>query len=76
MLTMPNRDVWTFNAHEDEVVIEESVYLASPEGPRRTVQLVIYGRARTVPRVVWTFTQMAQPPAAARNRRGLDAPPL
>ena len=76
MLTMPNRDVWTFNAHEDEVVIEESVYLASPEGPRRTVQLVIYGRARKAPRVVWTFTQMTQPPAGARNRRGLDAPPL
>jgi uncharacterized heparinase superfamily protein len=72
MLTMPNRDVWTFSAHEDEVELEESVYLASPEGPRRTVQIVIYGRARKVSRVLWTFSQLAQPAAAARRRNEQD----
>ena len=46
MLMLPNKEVWTFNAYEDRVELEESVYLAGPDGPRRTVQIVIYGRAR------------------------------
>ena len=33
MLMMPNKDVWTFNAYEDRIDIEESVYLAGPDGP-------------------------------------------
>src|SRR6266851_4876476 len=40
MLLMPNKEVWTFSAYEDRVDLEESVYLASPDGPRRTVQIV------------------------------------
>ena len=55
MLMLPNRDVWTFNAYEDRVEIEESVYLSGADGPRRAVQIVIYGRARKIPRVHWTF---------------------
>ena len=74
MLLMPNKEVWTFNAYEDRVDIEESVYLAGPDGPRRTVQIVIYGRARKVMRVQWTFAAHARralaPPAPARARRG------
>jgi uncharacterized heparinase superfamily protein len=59
MLLMANKEVWTFNAYEDRVDIEESVYLAGPDGPRRTVQIVIYGRARKVMRVQWTFAAHA-----------------
>ena len=66
MLVMPNKEVWTFNAYEDRVELEESVYLAGPDGPRRTVQIVIYGRARKVMRVHWTFAAHAAP---ARRRR-------
>ena len=36
LLTLPDRDVWTFDAFEDAVELEESVYLAGPDGPRRT----------------------------------------
>ncbi len=68
MLMLPNRDVWTFNAYEDRVELEESVYLAGTDGPRRTVQIVIYGRARKIPRVHWSFAHVA----AARRR---DRPP-
>ena len=64
MLMLPNREVWTFNAHEDRVEIEESVYLSGPDGPRRTVQIVIYGRARKVPRVHWSFAHVTASPAA------------
>jgi uncharacterized heparinase superfamily protein len=76
MLAMPNKEVWTFTAYEDRVDIEESVYLAGPDGPRRTVQLVIYGRARNVMRVQWTFAPHAvQGPGAAGARRGRDDEP-
>jgi uncharacterized heparinase superfamily protein len=76
MLAMPNKEVWTFSAYEDRVDIEESVYLAGPDGPRRTVQLVIYGRARNVMRVQWTFAPHAvQGPGTAGARRGRDDEP-
>jgi uncharacterized heparinase superfamily protein len=70
--------VWTFSAYGDRVEIEESVYLAGPDGPRRTVQLVIYGRARNVPRVRWTFaSHAAQPSGSGGARRGrADEPQL
>jgi uncharacterized heparinase superfamily protein len=58
MLMLPNRQVWSFTAYEDRVEVEESVYLAATDGPRRTVQIVVYGQARKAPRVQWTFAQM------------------
>ena len=70
MLMLPNREVWNFDAHEDRVELEESVYLAGAEGPRRTLQIVIYGRARQVPRVHWTFSHVTPEKAAARRGRG------
>jgi len=59
MLVLPDREVWTFGAYEDQVELEESVYLGASDGPRRTTQIVIYGRARKVPRVRWTFAHMS-----------------
>ena len=64
MLMAPNKEVWTFNAHEDRVELEDSVYLAGADGPRRTVQIVIRGNARTVQRVAWSF-QQSNPAALA-----------
>jgi uncharacterized heparinase superfamily protein len=75
MLVLPNRDVWTFNAYEDRVEIEESVYLSGADGPRRAVQIVIYGRARKIPRVHWTFTHVASASSSSGRRRG-DEPEL
>jgi uncharacterized heparinase superfamily protein len=76
MLAMPNKEVWTFSAYEDRVDIEESVYLAGPDGPRRTVQLVIYGRARNTTHVQWTFAPHAvQGTAPGGARRGRDDEP-
>jgi len=63
MLVLPSKEVWTFDAYEERVELEESVYLAGPDGPRRSVQVVIYGQARAVPRVHWTLShQDAQEP--------------
>ncbi len=35
MLVLPNKDVWTFDGHEDRVELEESVFLGGTDGPRR-----------------------------------------
>ena len=73
MLMLPDRDVWMFNAYEDPIELEESVYLAAREGPRRTTQITIYGHARKVPRVRWSFIHRS--PAAAGVRDPRDEQP-
>jgi len=70
MLVLPNRDVWTFNAYEDRVELEESVYLSGTDGPRRAAQIVIYGRARKIPRVHWSFALATQSATNSPRRRG------
>ena len=74
MMVMANKEVWTFSAYEDSIEIEESVYLAGREGPRRTAQLVIYGRARKAPSVRWSFVHAD--PAAPPPHRGAEEPEL
>ncbi len=70
MLMLPNREVWNFDAYEDRVEIEESVYLSGSDGPRRAVQIVIYGRARRVPRVHWSFALANTLGSGGTRRRG------
>jgi uncharacterized heparinase superfamily protein len=76
MLLMPNKEVWNFSAYEDRVDIEESVFLAANDGPRRTVQIVIYGRARKVMRVQWTFALSHGVPGAGTRRGRGEEPQL
>jgi len=59
MLVAPNKEVWTFSVQDGRVELEDSVYLAAADGPRRTAQLVIHGNARATPRVLWTLQQAA-----------------
>jgi uncharacterized heparinase superfamily protein len=75
MLVLPNRAAWTFNGYEDRVEIEESVYLPGSDGPRRTVQIVIYGRARKILRIHWSLSLAAAGTAGGTRRRG-DEPVL
>jgi uncharacterized heparinase superfamily protein len=70
VLLLPNKDVWNLDAHEDEVAVEESVYLAGNDGPRRTSQVVIYGRAREFHRVHWTFSHVPHLAPGAKRPRG------
>jgi uncharacterized heparinase superfamily protein len=78
MLMTTNKEVWTFSAHEDRVELEDSVYLASSEGPRRAAQIVIRGQARTASRVQWSFQQAntVAPAGAARRDHDEDEPRL
>ncbi len=64
MLMLANRDVWHLNTYDAVATVEESVYLAGQDGPRRTTQAVIYGRASTTQRVRWTLSHVRQISAA------------
>ncbi len=66
MLVAPNKEVWTFTSGEGRVEIEDSVYLASADGARRTSQLVIHGYARHTPNVAWSL-QQAGPPTLVKT---------
>ena len=59
MLVLPSRDVWTFEALDDKVEVEDSVFLAGNDGPRRTAQIVIRQDSRHAPSVRWTFVRSA-----------------
>jgi uncharacterized heparinase superfamily protein len=75
ILLLPDREVWTFSAQGETVQIEESVFLAGSEGPRRTVQIVIYGHARSTAQVRWSFRHTPPAPAGTRPERP-DEPEL
>jgi uncharacterized heparinase superfamily protein len=75
MLMLPNRDVWVFESHDEEVKIEESVYLPGGDGPRRTMQIVIYAQARRGPDIAWSFVQ-ADPNKGGAASRQAEEPEL
>jgi uncharacterized heparinase superfamily protein len=66
ILLLPDKEVWTFATMGAAVEVEESVYLAGPDGPRRAVQIVIYGHARQDGKVRWSFRHT--PPATPGTR--------
>jgi len=60
ILLLHDRDLWTFATLADAVELEESVFLAGPDGPRRTVQIVIYGQVGQLSAVRWSFRHTPQ----------------
>ena len=78
MLVLPNRDVWTFEAMDDKVDLEDSVFLAGNDGPRRTAQIVIRQDSRHAPSIRWSFvrssTSAAQTNAKRNARREPELP--
>jgi uncharacterized heparinase superfamily protein len=75
LLVLPNNDSWLFTTSALQVDVEESVYLSAIDGPRRTSQIVIPGRAHRVPRVVWTLIR-AEAPGTGERRTDLPMPEL
>jgi uncharacterized heparinase superfamily protein len=69
-LVLPNRDNWLFDAHEDTIEVEDGAFLGGQDGPRRTLQIVIRGHARNVPRVSWTLLHNSPAARASRAARG------
>ncbi|HEY1474157.1 MAG TPA: heparinase II/III family protein [Pseudolabrys sp.] len=75
ILLLPDRELWTFSSYGEAVEIEESVFLSGSDGPRRTVQIVIYGHARGEPKVRWSFRHSPPVPPGTRPERA-DEPEL
>mgnify|MGYP001017153484 CR=1 FL=1 len=75
MLVLPNRDVWTFEAIDDKVDLEDSVFLAGNDGPRRTAQIVIRQDARHAPSIRWSFVRSATSAAQTHARRNARREP-
>jgi len=75
MLVLPNRDVWTFEALDDKVDLEDSVFLAGTDGPRRTAQIVIRQDTRHASSIRWSFTRSSSSPAATNARRNARREP-
>ena len=70
MLVLPNRDVWTFEALDDKVEVDDSVFLAGNDGPRRTAQIVIRQDSRHTPSIRWSFSRSSAAAPATPARRG------
>jgi uncharacterized heparinase superfamily protein len=75
ILLLPDREVWTFTTQGEPVDVEESVYLAGSDGPRRAVQIVIYGHAREAATVRWSFRHTPPATPGAKPERA-DEPEL
>lgn len=75
MLVLPNRDVWTFEAHDDRVELEDSVFLAGSDGPRRTAQIVIRQSLQRAGNVRWSFVRSSGGVAATVARRNAQHEP-
>ncbi len=65
LLALPGSESWVFNAPGTTVELEESVFLPSTDGPRRSNQIVVSGHAREFQRVVWSFLRTSK---ASRER--------
>jgi uncharacterized heparinase superfamily protein len=54
-LRLANRSVWTFEAGGLPVGIEESIFFASPEGARRSSQIVVQATTAAAAAIAWSF---------------------
>jgi uncharacterized heparinase superfamily protein len=75
MLVLPNRDVWTFEALDDKVDLEDSVFLAGTDGPRRTAQIVIQQDSRHASSIRWSFVRSTASASATTAKRNAHREP-
>lgn len=75
MLVLPNREVWTFETVDDRIDLEDSVFLAGNDGPRRTTQIVIRQDARQAASIRWSFVRSSASPAETNARRNARREP-
>jgi uncharacterized heparinase superfamily protein len=76
MLVLPNRDVWIFEALDDKVRLEDSVFLAGNDGPRRTAQIVIRQDSRHAPSIRWSFARSTASASTTAKRSAHREPEL
>ncbi len=54
-LMPPGRSAWEFQASGLPLLLDESIFFASPEGSRRTSQIVVSAATGAQPSVAWSF---------------------
>ncbi len=67
LLVCRDGEAWEFDAPGAELALEESIYLSDLYGHRKTMQMVLYGRARDTQVIAWQFRRTA---TAKLSRRG------
>lgn len=68
LLALPSGEIWAFEASGLKVAIEESIFLAAPDGRRRTEQLAISYDAASQPQISWRFARVGTAAHAGRPR--------
>ena len=58
MLNLADKERWMFEAGGEETLIEESIFFAVAEGPRRSEQIVVSGIHPEKTSVDWSFTRL------------------
>lgn len=71
MILLPNREAWQFSTASAEAFVEDSVFLATPDGMRRTEQIVLIVRPGETPSLRWRFDRLARMPSSGQP----DEPP-
>jgi uncharacterized heparinase superfamily protein len=74
LIVFPDGEAWRFSATGAEIRLEESVFLAANQGPRRSEQIVLYGRARANPEIAWHFERQATGRASGPRRPASEEP--
>ena len=59
LLALPSGEVWAFDAAGLRVTIEESLFLASADGRRRSEQLSLAFDAVATPQIAWRFSRLS-----------------
>ena len=57
-LRLPDDECWIFSTDETKPELEESIFFASAEGPRRTLQIAVAGTFPTQSLVKWSFARV------------------
>lgn len=60
LLVAPDGEAWTFTCGLIAPELEDSVFLSDTLGRRKSLQIVLPGRARVTPEVAWAMTRTAE----------------
>jgi uncharacterized heparinase superfamily protein len=75
MLVLPNREAWQFETSLPEAWLEDSVYFAASDGPRRTEQIVLKVPLSETASVRWRFERLARASETAATQRQSEPSP-
>jgi uncharacterized heparinase superfamily protein len=70
MLVLPNREAWQFEVSPAEAFVEDSIFLATADGMRRTEQIVLAVRPSETATVRWRFERLTRAPQARAAEPG------